>query len=545
MSLRIQKLQSLAEELVQEGLMTLEQLHQAQAQEKSKGEDLGDILIRKGFLSQKEFNLRLAKKAGVPVVSADDLSPDDKLLKALTPSQANRWKIVPILENGTKLTVATADPFNFETLDEIRSELDREVNYALASSHDIKKLINTYYSQGNQEIKTPEPAPSGLNAVSLVDELLEQAMIDRASDIHIEPIRDAVQIRFRIDGIVEQRKVIPAALHQSVLSRIKILGGMDVAEHRTPQDGRMRRKLGDKELDIRIATYPTILGEAAAIRLLSKDNILSLDDMGLSARDHTTFQQLIRKPQGIFLVTGPTGSGKTTTLYTALTNLDRIGNHVLTVEDPVENEIEFTSQTQVNLKAGLTFASVLRSMLREDPDIIMVGEIRDEETAEISCRAAMTGHLVLSTLHTNTAIGAISRLVDLGLPPYLISSTLVGVMAQRLVRKICADCCVPCPIPPEFLPQLGNKAAGVRNHKGKGCIACKNKGYRGRLGIYELIPIDDELKVLINSKAAEIRLKERATVAGCKSIFEDGLEKVSAGMTSLEEIFRVCGEILA
>lgn len=544
MSLRTQKLQSLAEELIQEGLINSEQLQQAKEQEKSHGEDLGDILIRKGYISETEFNLRLAKKAGVPVVLSDELNPDDKLLKILTSSQANRWKIIPIFEIGNKLTVATADPFDFTTLDDIRAELGREVNYALASSHDIKNLINTHYSPGTREAKTSDSGPSGLNAVTLVDELLEQALGERASDIHIEPMHDAVQIRFRIDGILEHRKTLPLSLHQSVLSRIKILGGMDVAEHRMPQDGRMRRKLGSKELDIRIASYPTILGESAAIRLLARDNIVTLNDMGLSLRDRTNFEQLIRKPQGIFLVTGPTGSGKTTTLYTALHNIDRNSNHVLTVEDPVENEIELTSQTQVNLKAGLTFASILRAMLREDPDIIMVGEIRDEETAEISCRAAMTGHLVLSTLHTNTAIGAISRLVDLGLPPYLISSTLVGVMAQRLVRKICTTCRVQSPIPPELLSQLGARAGKIKNNKGAGCPACKNKGYKGRIGIYELIPVDEEFKVLINSRAPEIRLRERATVAGSKTIFEDGLEKVTAGITSLEEIFRVCGETL-
>ncbi len=544
MSLRTQKLQSLAEELVQEGIINTTQLSQALEQQKSQGEDLGDILIRKGFLSEAEFNQRLAKKAGIPVASSIELTPSDQLLKILEASQASRWQIVPIFEHGNKLTVATSDPFDFSVLDEIRSELGREVNYALASRHEIRKLIETYYMPNSKSAKAPEPDTGVLSAVTLVDSLLEQAFEERASDIHIEPMREAVQIRFRIDGILEHRKTIPLSLHQSVLSRIKILGGMDVAEHRVPQDGRMRRKIGGKDLDIRIASYPTILGESAAIRLLSKENLVTLEDMGLSQKDRNTFEQLIKKPHGIFLVTGPTGSGKTTSLYTALHNLDRTSNHVLTVEDPVENEIEFTSQTQVNIKAGLNFASVLRSMLREDPDIIMVGEIRDEETAEISCRAAMTGHLVLSTLHTNTAIGAISRLVDLGLQPYLISSTLVGVMAQRLVRKICPACRVQCPVPPDLLSQLGNKAAGVKNHKGKGCSVCRDKGYKGRTGIYEIIPIDDEFRVLINTKAPEVRLRERAAVAGSKTIFEDGLDKVSNGITSLEEVYRVCGETI-
>lgn len=544
MSLRTQKLKSMAEELVQEGLIKPTQLQQVLERQKIQGEDLGDVLIRKGFLSEAEFNARLAKKAGIPVASSANLNPDDKLLKILQASQANRWQIVPIFESGNKLTVATADPFDFTVLDEIRSELGREVNYALASRHEIKKLIETYYTPNARSAPAVESETGILSAVTLVDDFLEQAFRERASDIHIEPMRESVQIRFRIDGILEHKKTIPSSLHQSVLSRLKILGGMDVAEHRIPQDGRMRRKIADQDLDIRIASYPTILGESAAIRLLSKENLITLEDMGLSFKDRQTFRQLIKKPYGIFLVTGPTGSGKTTSLYVALHNLDRVSNHVLTVEDPVENEIEFTSQTQVNIKAGLNFASVLRSMLREDPDIIMVGEIRDEETAEISCRAAMTGHLVLSTLHTNTAISAISRLVDLGLAPYLISSTLTGVMAQRLVRKICPACKVECPVSPDLLSQLGTKGRGLKNYKGSGCHLCRNKGYQGRIGIYELISIDEEFKVLINTKAPEVRLRERATIAGSKTIFEDGLDKVSQGITSLEEVFRVCGETL-
>ncbi|MES2503858.1 MAG: ATPase, T2SS/T4P/T4SS family [Myxococcota bacterium] len=545
MSLRAQKLQSLAEELAQEGLINAEQLAQALEQQKSQGEDLGDILIRKGFLSESDFNIRLAKKAGVPVATPEDLKPDRALTGLLQAAQANRWQVIPIGESGKKLTVATSDPFDFIVLDEIRAELGREITFALASRHEIRKLIETYYTQGPKNIRVIEPETSGMNAVSLVDELVDSAYAEKASDIHIEAMRDSVQIRYRVDGVLEHRKTIPINFHQSVLSRIKILGGMDVAEHRIPQDGRFRRKTGGQNLDIRIATYPTILGESAAIRLLSKESLVTLEDMGLGVNERQIFEQLIRRPHGIFLVTGPTGSGKTTTLYTALHNIDRNKNHVLTVEDPVENEIEFTSQTQVNVKAGLTFATVLRSMLREDPDIIMVGEIRDQETAEISCRAAMTGHLVLSTLHTNTAIGAISRLIDLGLQPYLISSTLIGVMAQRLVRKLCPHCRIEAPIPKEVATYLANRAGGsIKNFKSTGCSACKDKGYKGRVGIYELIPVDDEIRVLINTRAPEVRIRERAKVSGCTSIFEDGLDKVTNGITSIEEVFRVCGETL-
>ncbi len=544
MGLRTQKLQSLVQELSSEGLAEPGLVQALLTEHQKLGTDLGDLVVNHGVISEQELNERLAKKAGVPLASAAELKPEQSLIKLLNPSQASRWQIFPIQQQGNKLTVATSDPFDFTALDEIRSELGKDVSFTMASKHDIEKLIDTYYRKQTSIPVQTQDDPTDLNAVSLLDEILENAIKENASDIHIEPSSEFLGIRFRIDGSLENRRNLPISLHSSILSRIKIMGGMDVAEHRIPQDGRLRKKFGGKNLDVRISTYPTILGEAAAIRLLSKENMFGLKDLGLDPITLKSFEQLIQKPFGIFLVTGPTGSGKTTTLYTALSNIDRAKNHVLTVEDPVEQEIELTSQTQVNIKAGLSFANVLRSMLRQDPDVIMVGEIRDQETAEIACRAAMTGHLVFSTLHTNTAIGAIARLQDLGVPTFLISSTIIGLMAQRLVRKLCPHCRVETSIPQEYLTKLGPLAGQVKNHQSSGCNACKNRGYLGRIGIYELIPFSDEIRVLVNSGAPEVRIKERARISGYKTILEDGLQKVSSGLTSLDEVLRVCGETL-
>lgn len=420
-----------------------------------------------------------------------------------------------------------------------------EVSYAVASRKEIQKLINSY----TVDDSTGAPANRELalslgDAVPIMDELLEMAVREKASDIHIEPTGEFLQVRFRIDGVLEHRKVIPYNLHQRVLSRVKILSKLDVAEHRIPQEGRFGKTIDDKDLNFRVASYPTIHGEAAAIRVLSKENLLTLEDMGFSERDREVFKNIAQKPFGIFLVTGPTGSGKTTSLYAALNAIDKSQKHILTVEDPVENEIEGACQTQVNVKAGLTFATVLRSMLRQDPDIIMVGEIRDEETAEIACRAAMTGHLVLSTIHTNTAVGAISRLYDLGLKPYLLSASVIGLMTQRLVRRLCLECREPAPVPQSLLSYLGEHAEGLKNYSSRGCAACRNQGYKGRVGIFEVIPLDDEMRVLINTRAPEVRIHERARALGARTLWEDGLDKVHSGITSLEEVFRVCGETL-
>jgi len=559
MALRTQKIVSIAEDLTREGVMTEEQLTSVRNYNEKPGKDCSDLMIESGFISERDLYDRLAKKAGIRSVSLTAIEHDVNVLKMLLPMQAIKWKVFPVSHSKGKLTVATSDPFDLAILDEARAELGCEIECVVASHKELEAVIRKYYGEKHRPINPAANLDAGdatkasekgdgkgsEAAVSLVvaavDEVLHSAIRERASDIHLEPTREGLKVRFRIDGVLEVFKMYPKNMQDAVLSRIKIMGSMDVAEHRIPQDGRTSISIEGKNMDIRIATYPTMFGEAAAIRVLAKENLISLDALGFVGIDKTTFEELVHRPHGIFLVTGPTGSGKTTTLYAGLHSVDRERLHVLSGEDPVENEIEGVDQTQINVRAGDTFPVILKSMLREDPDIIMVGEIRDQETAEIAMRAAMTGHLVLSTLHTNSAIGAISRLNDLGIATYLISSTLLGVVAQRLVRRLCQACKIPAPIPPESLRLLGPRAEGLTGFVGKGCDACGNRGFKGRIGIYEMIKMDEEMRVLVNNSAPDIRLREKAGAAGYKTLLEDGLEKIKNGTTTVDEVLKVCG----
>lgn len=564
MPLRSKQAIAIAEELSKEGKISSEQLAEALAAHKKQNVEISDYLVKHQLITEKEFNERLAFKAGTTLVSLEDFTPDPNLIKLIKSEQATEWKIFPYQKKDGKITIAMADPFDLATLDEARKVFGAGLECVYAPRKEVEAAIFKYYgkakkttssssSSGSVEVISyeSEAAPKkadnkaantlATQVVSSVDQLLNAALNERASDIHLSPTRDGLKIRFRIDGVLEPYMILPPTMQEAILSRVKIMGGMDVAEHRITQDGRTRLRINNKEFDIRIATYPTMYGEAAAIRILNRDASINLDTLGFLPKDREAFERLIHKPHGILLVTGPTGSGKTTTLYAALQNIDRAKVHVLSVEDPIENEIVDVDQTQINVKAGLTFPTVLRAMLREDPDVIMVGEIRDKETAEISLGAAMTGHLVLSTLHTNTAIGAVARLTDLGIESYLISSTLLGVIAQRLVRKICQSCKEPVSADPELVKGLGPKGFGVRPFKGRGCTECENRGYKGRIGLYELIEVDEEFRVLLTNKAPEIRLREKASAAGFNTILEDGIEKINKGLTTVEEVIRVCG----
>ncbi len=559
--MKSRKVLSLVQELAQKGKVSAEQLKEASDRFAQK-EDISQWIVEQSILSQDEFNQLLAAKAGVKYQSLEGVVPDSKIIGMVAPEKARRWRLLPLEEKAGHLILATSDPFDLATLDEARSELRHELDYVLVSAKELDEAILKHYGSSK---KASTPIPTGAvqivtyeqqagpksgsqeaaalanQVVSSVDQLLQAALHQRASDIHLEPTRQGLKIRFRIDGVLEQFALLPPNMQESILSRIKIMGSMDVAEHRISQDGRTRLRIGDKEFDIRIATYPTLYGEAAAIRMLSKDAAISLDSLGFSPKDRATFEKMIHKPHGIILVTGPTGSGKTTTLYTALQNIDRNKSHVLSVEDPIENEIDGVDQTQINTRAGVTFATALRAMLRQDPDVIMVGEIRDRETAEISLGAAMTGHLVLSTLHTNTAIGAIARLQDLGIETYLISATLLGVIAQRLVRRVCQSCKEEIAAPRELIMALGPRGANVKTYQGKGCPECDNRGFKGRIGLYEFVEIDEEFRVLINNHAPDVRLREKAAMSGFRSILEDGIEKINQGLTTIEEVIRVCG----
>lgn len=567
MDLRSQKIEVVAEELVKEGLLTADQLAVAKESQKNIGGDLGNILIDRGFASEKEFFKKLGKQAGFTVISLSSYTPDPNALQLLSEEQAKKWRLIPLFEVEGKITVATDDPFNFTLLDEARIDLGFELDCVLAPSSEIKQLLQRFYGatkksspeskrtieviryeeervleRGSPVEQIEREAQAG-RVVQAVNQILLHATREMASDIHLEPMRDGLKVRLRVDGVLMDLPSQPKVIQQAIISRFKILGGMDVAERRVPQDGRVRLKIDEKDLDLRMATYPTIFGEAAAIRLLSKDQLRTLDDLGFGGKDKETFAEMIQKPHGMLLVTGPTGSGKSTTLYATLLSIDRKKNHVLSVEEPVEHEIEGVSQTQINVKAGVTFGTTLRSMLRQDPDIIMVGEIRDKETAEISLRAAMTGHLVFSTLHTNSAVGSVARLIDLGVEPFLIASNLIGMMAQRLVRKICPRCKVEAKVTPQEIDLLGPKANDFKAFKGKGCKECRMVGFKGRTAIFELVRVDDEMRVLISNRMPEVRLKEKAFALGARSLLEDGIEKIRAGITTVEEVLRVAAQI--
>ncbi|MBI2341127.1 MAG: type II/IV secretion system protein [Deltaproteobacteria bacterium] len=503
---------ALEEILLSEGLITKDRLAVAKESLKNLGGTLDQVLIEKGFLTEEQILKALAKRMNTIFVTLSKYKIDPAAVRLLNVSLARKHRAIPIFKIEDKVTVAISNPLNVSALDDIRDAIGHEINPVLALDADIEKAIKEFYrgtglteegavakvevigfedrSEESVSIEKIAKAASGEQIVTAVNNIIAQAAADRSSDIHFEPVRDALKIRFRIDGVLEDFSSLPKKMHMPTVSRIKIMGGMDVAEHRIPQDGRVRVRTQGREIDMRIATYPTVFGEAATVRLLGKEELLTLEDIGFCKSDLNVFIQLITKPHGILLVTGPTGSGKTTTLYASLMHVNSRDKHILSIEDPVENEIPGIDQQQINPKAGLTFASALRSMLRQDPDIIMVGEIRDKETADMAIRASMTGHFVFSTLHTNTAIGVIPRLLDLGVESYLLSSTLLGAISQRLVRKICPKCKEETDIPRELAVGLGVKS--IKSFKGKGCKECRNTGYFGRPAIFEIIQTDDD-----------------------------------------------------
>jgi type II secretory ATPase GspE/PulE/Tfp pilus assembly ATPase PilB-like protein len=418
---------------------------------------------------------------------------------------------------------------------------------------------------GRETAEIAAPAAEDAPVVKMVSMLIAQAILDRASDIHLDPEGKQIKVRYRIDGVLTEVRTLPREMHAPIVSRIKILAGMDIAEKRVPQDGRFQARVthgdsgpvvtavfhersalrmdGETTVDIRVSTLPVIQGETLVMRILDRSHIiLNLEGLNYSPYMLERYRRLISRPYGMILVTGPTGSGKTTTLYASINSIDRKANNIVTVEDPVEYQIMGVNQMQVNPKAGVTFAGGLRSILRQDPDIIMVGEIRDRETAEIAIQAALTGHLVFATLHTNDAGSAATRLIDMGIEPFLIASSVIGILAQRLTRKICDRCKKPYPATPELLKSLGIASSDVTFYRGEGCPACKNTGYQGRIGVYELIEMNESIRTLIIAKASSTAIKSAAVQAGFKTLRQEGLLKVAAGVTSVEEVLRVTQE---
>ncbi len=500
-----------------------------------------------------------------PLIDVAKYAIDPHILKLIPKDLAAKHALIPLYQNAQVLFVAMADPKDIKAIDEVRHRTQLHAIIPLfAPKEDIRAAIDRHYAlqekvqdilqevqkekleegevlQIQDDEKKQDLAAMAEQApvIKLVNHMLLQAIHEKASDIHIEPDEKVLRVRYRVDGILRESYVFEKNLESAVIARVKISAGLDIAEKRKPQDGRMRLRLESKQIDVRVSSLPTIYGENLVLRLLDKTSVKKeLKNLGMEAEVLEPFEKIIRIPYGIVLVTGPTGSGKSTTLYAALNTVNEIDKNIVTVEDPVEYDLELIRQTQVNPKVGLTFAAGLRSILRQDPDIIMVGEIRDPETAEIAVQAALTGHLVFSTLHTNDACGAVTRLMDMGVQPFLIASSVVGVLAQRLVRRLCERCKEPYAPPPALIKELELADKAVRFFTGRGCKECRNLGYAGRTAIHELLTITPQIRDLVTARAPQNEIQKMALQQGMQTLRQAGIEKAKQGITTLQEIIK-------
>ena len=547
----------LGELLLEEGLINAEQLEQALETQRSTGKRIGRVLLDMGAVAQEQLGTMLSQQMGLEFVRLTGMTVRDDLARLLPAAVARRLQVIPIADDDGTLTVAMVDPLDIVAVDDIRRLVGMPVRAVISTLDDFQDAIDRYpVLEVAVEILLRDlvPAPDediSLEAlrrladeapmVRLVNQIVEGAVRGRASDIHIERQQDLVRVRYRVDGLLQTRLTLPKHTHAQVVSRIKILGSMDIAERRAPQDGSFEVRVDGRVVDVRVSTVPSIFGEKAVMRLLEKGaSTFTLEKLGISPRDHGRVLQIVARPQGIFLITGPTGSGKTTTLYAILGRLNRDEVNILTIEDPVEYQIGGITQVQVNPRAGVAFASTMRHFLRQDPDILLVGEVRDEETARIAMQAALTGHLVLSTLHANDAVAALPRLMDMGIEPYLVASSLEGVAAQRLVRVLCPRCRKPVPNLRAELPRLAEHMPeeGTFFHA-VGCDFCSYTGYRGRVAVFEVVPLDDGLRQMIVARAPHYELKHASMARGMTSMFQDGMQKAARGITTVEEVLRV------
>ncbi len=560
---------NLGEILLRSTKLTREQLNEALTAQKEKGnsELLGDILIKKKWITEEHLLHALSLQSGIEIQK--DLIKEDvdaELIKKVPINFAKKYGIVPLKKKGLNIIVAISDTTDLSSMDDLRILLKCDVRPVLGKKSEIVQMINRVYDRATREeddlmedlegegltnMELPETqdlldSEDEAPIIRLVNTLLFRAVKERASDIHIEPFERELSVRFRIDGVMYEIMKPPKRTQASISSRIKIMSDLDIAEKRIPQDGRIKIKIAGRDVDIRVSVLPTSFGERIVLRLLDTSSvILDLEDLGFNQRQLSVLNKIIHKSHGIFLVTGPTGSGKTTTLYAALSRINSRDRNIITVEDPVEIQLSGIGQIQVNPKVDLTFASGLRSILRQDPDVIMVGEIRDLETAEIAIQASLTGHFVFSTLHTNDAISSVTRLVDMGVEPFMVSSSLVATMAQRLIRVVCPDCREPYEPTDQELEELHisrEQAKQGNVYRATGCPQCWNTGYRGRSGIYEVLPIDEELRTMIIKSAAASELKALALSKGMLTLREDGATKVLNGTTTFEEVLRVTQE---
>ena len=544
--------------LIEQGSITQQQLDEALEEQKVTGQKIGEILVGKGWLASEELERVLAKQAGVVTFNLSEYVLEPDIVKIIPEDIAVRYKLIPVFKVENTLTVAMTKPGDVFVIDELQRQTGCIIEPVLANETGIRRAQDQYYGISGtlQEIiasvdkdKLAEAEKLGEEApiIKIVNLLIVQAVQTKASDIHIEPEERFLGMRYRIDGILHRRQSLPKELQPAIISRLKIMAGLDIAEKRIPQDGRIMMRIDNKEIDFRVSTCPAVFGENVVLRILDRSSLVAgLESLGFPSEDLKRFREMISQPYGIILVTGPTGSGKTTTLYLALQTLNKDDVNIMTAEDPVEYQFPQIRQVHINPKIGLTFASILRSFLRQDPDIIMVGEIRDLETAQIAVQAALTGHLVLSTLHTNDASTAFTRLMDMGIEPFLVSSSLLGVLAQRLVRKVCEKCRQHYTPSEELLKTLeleGKVDANVKFSRGAGCKLCGQIGYRGRIGIFELLKNTPPIQELVLKKASADEIMKLARAEGMTLLREAAVNKLLAGTTSVEEVIRVTQEI--
>jgi len=564
----INKTMLLGEMLIAKGMITVSNLDRALKEHKRAGEFLGVTLVKLKLVEEDTLMPVLSEQLGIEYVKLRDLNIDPAVVEKVPAKFASHYKMMPISLKDNILTIGVLDPLDIHTLDDIRLLLSCEIRPALCGEKDILEAIRKYYGIGAEtlesitteftaddtkrslrrpEVEDIENLAEDASIIKFVNQILSGAYHDRATDIHIEPFADDLKVRYRIDGILHEAAIPPTIkqFQPAIISRIKIMANLNIAERRLPQDGRIKVKVGGEELDLRVSMLPTPFGEGIDIRILSTKMVYSLEGLGLIEDHLKLLEVLIKKPHGVIFVTGPTGSGKTTTLYACLNKMNKNELKIITIEDPIEYQIPAITQIQVTPKIGLTFAAGLRSILRHDPDIMMVGEVRDYETAEITIRSSLTGHLVFSTLHTNDAAGGITRLLDMGIEPYLVASSVECFIAQRLVRLICPNCKQEVPVTKEVLRELGvsqDEAKGVKIFEGKGCDNCKFTGYRGRTAIYEFLAVSAPIKELILARTSSDKIKKKAVSEGMRSLAQDGWLKIKKGLTTTAEVLRVAKE---
>ena len=577
----------LGEILVEKGIITPQELEAAVKKQQETKELIGVVLVNMGLITDRKLLQVLGEQQGIHFMDLKGAKIDQKAIELVPAKFAWHYKIMPIKLEGNVLTIAIANPFDMWPIDDLETNLGYRVDKVLATGQDIAEAIKKFYGVGADTVERilagePRKAVDARTAerkdnvedlekmaevasvIKLVNQILQEAIKERATDIHIEHFRDDLSLRYRIDGILYDKSTSENIryLYQAIISRIKVMSGLDIVERRLPQDGRARIKIGVSEYELRISTIPTLYGENIVIRILPTTMLFSVADLGMSEEELKILGNLISRPHGIIFLTGPTGSGKTTTLYACLNKLNTRDKKIITIEDPIEYELGGISQSQINPKINLTFAVMLRSVLRHDPDIMMVGEVRDFETADITIQTALTGHLVFSTLHTNDAASGATRLLDIGVEPFLIASSVEAFIAQRLVRTICSKCKEKTKASPSSAdkasekPKPGNKGRKAKSsagdtlpdkkpaaiYRGKGCDECSHTGYKGRTGIYEILVLNDEIRKLITEKASADIIKEKAIKLGMRTLRQDGWDKIAAGVTTPEEVIRVTQE---